>query len=154
MDQLHALIELVGPILVASAEGMLWVLLAVTLYLIGRGHILPSQRTISIERPCQYRLTMAPELNLAQPYIEAVAQGLAGPATDRSHFPCEAAIADRSVATRQHPCYFLRIDHRDGLLILEASRHPTLPGSDCATPVLEVLETVGQPRGIMVQPAV
>lgn len=153
MDYLHAIIELVGPILVASAEGMLWVLLGVTLYVIGRGHILPSQRTITIERPGQYRLVMAPELNLAQPYIEAVAQRLAGLELDRTLLPCEVVIADKSVATKKHPHYFLCIDQKDTLLTLEADRSPTLPSNGyIAASIVEILETTGSPRGISAQP--
>ncbi len=116
---MHKLMEFILPVVFASAEAMLWVLLIGALVLIGRGKLLPSEKPLNIERTGLYRMRLAPGLNLAQSYIEAVAKQLAPLAAADGLLYC-AEVCDKHIATRKQPHYLLRISVVDGLLHFEA----------------------------------
>jgi hypothetical protein len=112
--------EFVLPVVFASGEAMIWVLLIVTLIVVGRGKILPSEKTLVIERQCRYSMVLAPGLNLALPFVEAIAEQI---------FLCKDAkrdgtllcfeVRDPHIATRKQPSYLLMISIRNSLLHFE-----------------------------------
>lgn len=117
---MHKIMEFVLPVVFASAEAMLWILLISALILIGRGKLLPSEKTHIIERKGQYRMLLAPGLNLAQSFIESIAKQITlhdAAKQDGSSLCFE--VRDKSIATRKHPAYFLDISIRDGMLHFE-----------------------------------
>ena len=59
---MHEILGFILPVIAASAEAMIWVLIIVTLVLIGRGKILPSEKPIIIERTGQCGHPPPPQL--------------------------------------------------------------------------------------------
>ena len=70
---MHEIMGFIWPLMAASAEAMIFFWIVVVLIIIGRGKLLPSEKHIVIERNGQYSMDLAPGLNLAQPFIEALA---------------------------------------------------------------------------------
>jgi len=127
---MHQVMEFILPILSASGEAVIMVLILVVLFIIGRGRIQPSEKTLFIERPDQYTMTLAPGLNLAQPFIEAVAKQMrsretAGHETSTQYFE----VRDKDIATPGRTAYLLAISAHGGMLHFEAGRlpHPAEP---------------------------
>ena len=117
---MHKIMEFVLPVIAASAEAMIWVLLIGTLLLIGRGKLMPSEKTLIIERKGLYRMLLAPGLNLAQSFIEAVAGRLAlHEETKQNGLSICFEVSDKDIATRKHPAYLLDISIRDDMLHFE-----------------------------------
>lgn len=82
----------------------------------------PLDNPLVIERPSQYHMTLAPQLNLAQPFIEAVAKqtGTPNDATQYSATQC-FEVRDRQVAAHGHDCYLLTITLRNGMLYFQVA---------------------------------
>lgn len=116
---MHQIMQFILPMMAASAEVMFWVLIILTLVIIGRGKMLPSEKHLIIERQGKYRMDLAPGLNLAQPFIEAIAQQIpAGNAQDRLALRFE--VRDKNISTRKLPFYLLSVSLQDGHLSFEA----------------------------------
>ncbi len=81
----------------------------------------PLQNPLIIERPGQYRLTLAPQLNLAQPFIENFAGRIAELAEAWSNTIYFEVHDNRLKA---HGCahYLLALTRIDGMLYVEAAR--------------------------------
>ncbi len=155
---MHKVMEFILPILSASGEAVIFTLIVGVLFVIGRGRIQPSEKTLFIERPGQYRMVLAPGLNLAQPFVEAIARQLAavdvsGQENQQLHFE----IHDKEVATKRQPAYLLAISCPGGILSFEAtcpmagsavSSPAQLVGSSWAGNVEEAMRSVAQPWGI------
>ena len=82
----------------------------------------PLKNPLVIERPGQYHMTLAPQLNLAQPFVEAVAQQLgqagdAGQNTASVYFE----VRDRQVTAHGDDCYLLAITRRNGMVYFQAT---------------------------------
>ncbi len=127
---MHQIMELLS----ASGEAVIMLLILMVLFVIGRGRLLPSEKTLFIERPGRYSMKLAPGLNLAQPFIEAIAKQLAQ-ASEVRHQGLELLfeVRDKELATRQRPAYHLAIMAHDGMLHFEASHAPQ-HGSVLAAP--------------------
>ncbi len=81
----------------------------------------PLENPLVIERPGQYHMTLAPQLNLAQPYIEDVANRLSG----MSSSDCATVffeLRDRQVTAHGFDFYLLAISRRSGMLLFQAAR--------------------------------
>ncbi len=118
---MHELMEFVFPIVFSSGEALIAILIVVTLFAIGRGKIVPSQKPLVIERAGQYSMALAPGLNLAQPFIEAIAKRIVvrgNPAQD-CHLYC-LEVRDKDVSSATRPCYLLSISLRNGVLHFDA----------------------------------
>jgi hypothetical protein len=139
---MHEIMEFILPVVFASGEAMIWILLFVALVLIGRGKLLPSEKTLVIERKGQYRMVLAPELNLAQAFIESIAAQIAlrEAVTPDSAVLC-FEVRDKHIATRKHPAYLLDISIRDGMLHF-ATRPATSPATPNASKLLAALEVI------------
>jgi len=82
----------------------------------------PLDNPLVIECPGQYHMTLAPKINLAQPFIEAVAKQLD---TANSAIQYSATqyfeVRDNQVTAHGHDCYLLAITQRNGLLYFQAA---------------------------------
>lgn len=76
----------------------------------------PLENQLVIERPGQYKITLAPKLNLAQPLIEAVIDRLAKSGVSTQHGSASQffAVKDRQVVSGD--IYLLAIIVRDGMI--------------------------------------
>ncbi len=79
------------------------------------------ENPLIIERLGQYHATLAPQLNLAQALIEAIAQQLDTPreASQNSATQC-FEVRDRQVTAHRHDFYLLAITLRNGMLYFQA----------------------------------
>lgn len=82
----------------------------------------PLQNLLVIERPGQYHLTLAPKLNLAQPFIEALASqigssGEAGSGSLTRFFE----VHDPQVVAHGFDYYLLALTQRAGKLYVQAA---------------------------------
>lgn len=87
----------------------------------------PLENPLVIERAGRYHVTLAPQLNLAQPYIEAVARevGASSDATHSSATQC-FAVHDKQVTAHGRDFYLLAVTQRNGMLYFQTAR----PSSD------------------------
>jgi hypothetical protein len=85
----------------------------------------PLDNPLTIERPGKYHMTLAPRLNLAQPFLEAVAEepGVAAPA---DHYSATRyyEVRDRQVRAHGNERYLLAATRRNGLLYFQAVSPP------------------------------
>lgn len=122
---MHEIMEFLLPIFAASAEAMIWVLMIVTLIVIGRGKMLPSEKALVIERNGQYKMDLAPGLNLAQPFIEAIAKQvtLRKDANHNGLILC-FEVRDKNLSSRKQPFYLLKVSLQNGYISFDARLAP------------------------------
>jgi len=80
-----------------------------------------STAPLVIERTGKYRMTLAPQLNLAQPFIEAIAKRIAATghaAGDKA--TCIFEVRDKRVVPKGFDRYELTISQVNGMLYFEA----------------------------------
>lgn len=118
---MHEILGFILPFVFASGEAVLGVLILVILFVIGRGKILRSEKVIMLERMGQYTVVLAPGLNLAQPFIEAVARqvSLCGDNNLDGLQLC-FEVRDKHIATKKQPTYLLVVSQHNGALHFEA----------------------------------
>lgn len=82
----------------------------------------PLANPLVIDRPGKYHVTLAPHINLAQPFVEAIAQNLLehGKRSGNSD-PQYFDVTDKHVKAHGQENYLLAISQRDGLLVFQAS---------------------------------
>jgi hypothetical protein len=155
---MHKIMEFILPVVFASSEAMLWILMITILIVIGKGKLLPSEKTLVIERKGQYRMVLAPGLNLAQPFIEAIAKQVSlREACAEGALLC-FEVRDKNVATRKQPSYLLEIRVHGGELNFEtrpaerASHSAGSSGSQgVAGEIEKIVHAIGAAWGIGVQ---
>jgi len=83
----------------------------------------PLDNPLVIERPGQYHMTLAPQLNLAQPLIEAIAKHFA-PSGDTAQNSATQyfEVRDKQVTAHGSDSYLLAITLRNGMLYFQATR--------------------------------
>jgi hypothetical protein len=122
---MHEIMGFIWPMMAASAEGMMWFWIVVVLIIIGRGKILPSEKPIIIDRKGQYKMELAPGLNLVQPFIEAIAKQLfLHEDTKQNNLEILFRVRDKNIASRKRPFYLLGISLQNGYLFFEARHDP------------------------------
>jgi hypothetical protein len=96
----------------------------------------PLESRLTINRPGRYQLVLAPKLNLAQPFIEAIVEriGTLEDPTLSGEMQC-LAVRDKHVTAHQKDVYLLAISCRSGILYIQA----TPPVSDDAANYLETI---------------
>jgi len=112
----------------------------------------PLKNPLVIDRPGKYHVTLAPHLNLAQPFVEAIAQNFLE-SSDRSgdsntlYFEAK----DKQAKAHGHDSYLLAITQRDGILLFQASapegntdHHKTI--REFSSRVLEKFPPTGEPE--------
>lgn len=86
----------------------------------GKTPVLPSP--LVIERVGLYRIVLAPQLNLAQPFIEAIAKHIKAVGTVMAEgVEYVFAVRDRHISLQGYDYYLLAITQRDDMLIFEAA---------------------------------
>ena len=80
----------------------------------------PLENPLVIERAGRYHMTLAPRLNLAQSYIEAIARefGASGAAGSATQF---FAVHDKQVTAHGYDFYLLAVTQRNGMLYFQAA---------------------------------
>lgn len=99
----------------------------------------PLDNQLIIERPGRYKMTLAPKLNTAQPFIEAVIDRIVRSNVAVQQINCVRyfAVSDRQVATNNGDIYLLAIIYRAGMLYLWAEQ----PFSNNPGDYLETIRT-------------
>ena len=82
----------------------------------------PLDNPLVIERPGNYHMTLAPQLNLAQPFIEAIAKqiGISRYASEYSSMQC-FEVSDKSVTSHGQKSFLLTITLLNGMLYFHAA---------------------------------
>lgn len=82
----------------------------------------PLRNPLVIDRPGKYHVTLAPRLNLAQPFVEAIAHQLLDD-TERSGDSRTQFfnVTDKHVTSHGHDNYLLAITQRDKILFFQAA---------------------------------
>lgn len=81
----------------------------------------PLNNPLTIERAGKYHITLAPQLNLAQPFIEAVAGQLGDVPTDRYSETLFFEVDDTHAKAHGHTTYLLAITQRNGMIYFQAT---------------------------------
>jgi hypothetical protein len=99
----------------------LTILTFVVLSLIRPGKTPPLDNPLVIERPGKYHMTLAPQLNLAQPLIEDIAKRLvlSDDLAKNSSTLC-FEVRDKEVTAHGKDFYLLAITQRNGMLYFQA----------------------------------
>lgn len=85
------------------------------------------RNSLTIERAGHYRATLAPQLNLAQPFIEAIAEQLGSTSKAQQDSATQIfEVYDKQVTARGQKFYLLSISQREGMLYFEAGNPPSL----------------------------
>ncbi|KXS31523.1 MAG: Uncharacterized protein AWT59_2354 [Candidatus Gallionella acididurans] len=80
------------------------------------------ENPVIIQRPGQYHITLAPQLNRAQTFIEQIATRFSKSHSLQSDFPSRYfEVRDPKVFARGADCYLLAVTLRDGLLYFQAT---------------------------------
>jgi hypothetical protein len=118
---MHKILEFILPIVAASGEAVIGIFILITVVVIGRGKILSSEKPVTIERKGQYRMNLAPGLNLAQPFIEAIAnQFVVRADKNQNGSILRFEVRDQNIASSKQPFYVLEISSQNGYLCFEA----------------------------------
>lgn len=79
----------------------------------------PLENPLVIERAGQYHMTLAAQLNLAQPFVEEVAKKIGtGPDCETKFFE----VRDKHVTAHGFDFYLLAVSRRHGMLFFQAAR--------------------------------
>lgn len=125
---MHEIMGFIWPMMAASAEGMMWFWIVVILIIIGRGKILPSEKTIIIDRKGQYKMELAPGLNLAQPFIEAIVKQISlREVASQDGVLLSFEVRDKNINSRKQPFYLLQVSLQNGYLSFDARPAPQTP---------------------------
>lgn len=120
--------EFILPFVFASGEAMIGVLILVILFVIGRGKILPSEKPLVIERKGQYKIILAPGLNLAQPFIEAIVKQVTlREDAKQNGLILSFEVRDKNIVSRKQAFYLLEVSLQNGYLCFDASPAPQEP---------------------------
>ena len=92
----------------------------------------PLGSPLVIERAGQYQVTLAPQLNLAQPFIEAIAKQIITPVDTIQYSVTQCfEVRDKQVTAHGYKHYLLAITQRNGMLFFQGTApSPLLPGHD------------------------
>ncbi len=86
----------------------------------------PLNNPLVIQRPGQYHVTLAPQINLAQPFIEDIAKRLGSPAALAANSDTLCfEVRDKEVTAHGKDFYLLAITQRNGMLYFQATGSPS-----------------------------
>lgn len=103
----------------------------------------PLDNPLVIERPGQHHMTLAPQLNLAQPFIDAIAKQVGTPsdATQNSSTKC-FEVRDRQVTAHGHDFYLLAVTLRNGIMYFQATSPLDGDQNSCRKTISEFADAV------------
>lgn len=82
----------------------------------------PLNKSLVIDRPGKYHVTLSPHLNLAQPFVEAIAQQLMASSERCGDSGTQFfSVTDKRVTSHGHETYLLAITQLDGILFFQAT---------------------------------
>lgn len=82
----------------------------------------PLKNPLVIDRPGKYHVTLSPHLNLAQPFVEAIAQQLMASSERCGDSGTQFfSVTDKHVTSHGHETYLLAITQLDGILFFQAT---------------------------------
>lgn len=123
----------------------LTVLVTIVIALIRPGTTPPLDNPLVIERSGQFHMTLAPQLNLAQPLIEAIASQLLNDSLLGDSETLCFEIRDADVAAHGQKFYLLGLTRRNGMLYFQAiGPRPQVPDTDRDTPYKVLLDYAAQ----------
>lgn|SRR5487761_2301323 len=161
---MHEVLEYILPVVFSSGEAMIALMIFIILLIVGRGKLLPSEKMLFIERRGRYSMMLAPGLNLAQNFIENIAdQSVLHGEPQHEGLQLRFEVRDEHIATKQRPAYRLLISTRNGVFHFEAmhdvleSPHAidgqTRRDAAVSKAVTKAVYAVAKARGIEVNPA-
>ncbi len=113
------------------------------------------ENPLVIERTGLYRITMAPQLNLAQPFIEAIATRMRdGSVMPTGEVASVFAVRDKQVVPTGADYYVLTIILSNGMLCFEAASPLTVTqgvmdkGCEVVHPLVNIVQQVATENGI------
>lgn len=121
------------------------ILAAVTLAVVAMmrpGKTPPPDNPLIIESPGQYHITLAPQLNLAQSFIEEIAKQLTPCATGQDSATLCFEVRDTEVAAHGIDFYLLAVTQRNGMLYFQAITSRTADRKICTTALLQFADAV------------
>lgn len=82
----------------------------------------PLENRLTIERPGRYQAVFAPQLNLAQPFIERIVERIesTGFPSSQSGVACLFSIQDKNISTPNPNNYLLIVIYKDAMLHFQA----------------------------------
>ncbi len=120
------------------------------------GKMPPLDSPLVINRTGHYQATLAPQLNLAQPFIEAIAEQLAPANGEQPDSTAQIfEVYDNQVMARSQQFYLLAISRREGMLYFQASspqlhtQHKYSAATD--QHIVAAVQEAAQRRGITVK---
>ena len=97
----------------------------------------PLNNPLIIERPNQYHMTLAPQINLAQPFIEAIAKNIGDLSDTINHSSTQYfEVRDKQVTAHGFDSYLLAVTQCNGMLYFQA----TSPQSNDQSSYLRVIK--------------
>ena len=100
---------------------LLTLLITLIVLSIRRGKPVGLDNPIIIQRPGQYHITLAPQLDRAQTFIEQIAARFSLPPLQQGDLPSLFfEVLDPGVVAREGSCYLLAAAYRGGLLYFQA----------------------------------
>lgn len=99
----------------------LTILALVVIAIIRPGKTPPLDNPLVIERPGQHHMTLAPQLNLAQPLIEAISKEIRAQVRVQENCATQCfEVRDKQVTAHGQNFYLLAITRRNGMLYFQA----------------------------------
>lgn len=111
---------------------LLTLLVTLIVLSIRRSKLAGMDNPIIIQRPGQYHITLAPQLDRAQTFIEQIAARFSLSHPLQGDLPCQFfEVRDPGVLAREGSCYLLAAAYRGGLLYFQAiDPQPVLRDAD------------------------
>ena len=100
---------------------LLLTLLTIVILAIRRSKPVVLATPLVIERPGQYHITFAPQINQAQTFVEAIARNFSESGSTDGDLPVQYfKVHDAKVAARNESFYLLAVALREGMLYIQA----------------------------------
>lgn len=123
----------------------LFILTTVTLVVLAMvrpGKTPPLDNPLIIERPGKYHMTLAPQLNLAQTFIEDIAKQLTPCAAGQDSATLCFEVRDKEMTSHGQDFYLLAVTQRNGMLYFQAIASQTSDPKICTAALLKFADEV------------
>lgn len=99
----------------------LTILTLLVITIIRPGKTPPLDNPLIIQRPGQHHMTLAPQLNLAQPLLEAISKEIRAQVQVQKNCATQCfEVRDKQATAHGQECYLLAITRRNGMLYFQA----------------------------------
>jgi hypothetical protein len=136
----------------------LFILTTVTLVVLAMvrpGKTPPLDNPLIIERPGKYHMTLAPQLNLAQTFIEEIAKQLTPCTAEQDSTTLCFEVRDKEMTAHGQDFYLLAATQRNSMLYFQAIASQTSDPKICTAALLKFADAVlvNIPRTASIDPA-